>query len=81
MPGVDGTWFGFEPSAFGIEPGTLFAVFGSVPHVDPLGELPGVVDIFGLMVEGWLVPLGVGVVGELEPGTAVFGVPFDELDP
>jgi hypothetical protein len=48
-----------------------------VPH----GEPPGVFDVFGLMVEGCVLPPGVGVVGEFEPGIVVFGVPLDELDP
>jgi hypothetical protein len=79
FPWVDGAWFGFELPAFGVEPGVPFVAFGSVPHGDPPGELPGVADVFGVMVDGWVVPFGVGVVGELEPGTVEF--PFDELDP
>ena len=53
FPGVDGVWP--EPFVFGapdapfIVPGV---VLGNVPHGEPLGVVPGVVEVFGLTVEG-----------------------------
>ena len=64
FPGADGSGFGFDPPASGVEPGVPLvepgavpgvvraAVPGKVPHGEPLGEVPGVVDVFGLTVEG-----------------------------
>lgn len=47
---------------------------GKVPHGEPLGEVPGVFGVLGLIVDGCVVPPGVGVAGEVEPGTAGLGV-------
>jgi hypothetical protein len=42
---------------------------GNVPHGDPLGVVPGVVEVFGFTVEGCvLLPLDGGFV-EFDPGT------------
>jgi hypothetical protein len=89
LPGVDGLEFGdpgfgdpgFDDPAFGVVPGVPLFAPGKVPHGEPLGELPGLFGVLGLMVDGWVVLPGVGVAGELEPGTVVFGVPLGELDP
>jgi hypothetical protein len=79
FPEVDG----FEPDdpEFGVGFDDPFAVPGSVPQGDPLGEPPGLFGVLGLIVDGWVVPPGVGLVGELEPGTVVFGVPPGEVEP
>jgi hypothetical protein len=52
LPAVDG----FDPE-FGTEPDDPFPddpldVPGRVPHGEPLGELPGLVGVFGVMVDG-----------------------------
>lgn len=64
-----------EPE-FGVAPGVPFVVLGKVPHGEPLGELPGLFGVLGLIVEGWVVPRGVGLAGEVEPGTVGLGVPL-----
>ena len=79
LPGVDG--FELEEPEFGIEPGVEFVAPGRVPHGAPLGELPGLFGVFGLTVDGSVVLPGVGLVGVVEPGTVVFGVPLGEVDP
>ncbi len=72
LPGVDG--FVVDDPAFGAEPGEPFGVPGRVPHGEPLGELPGVFGVLGLIVEGCVVLPGVGVPGEVDPGIFGFGV-------
>lgn len=85
VPGFDG--FELEPGfelddpEFGVVPGVPFVAPGSVPQGEPLGELPGLFGVLGLMVDGCVVPPGVGVAGEFDPGTVVFGVPLGEEDP
>lgn len=54
-----------ELPAFGVEP-----LPGIVPHGDPLGVVPGAVDVFGFTVEGLVLLPGVGAWVELAPGTA-----------
>jgi len=71
LPGVVGV---VDDPAFGAEPGAPFGVPGKVPHGEPLGELPGVFGVFGLIVEGCVVLPGVGVAGEVDPGMVGFGV-------
>jgi hypothetical protein len=56
LPEVDGE----EPDepespALGVEP-----LPGMVPHGDPLGVVPGAVDVFGFTVEGCVLLPGVG---------------------
>ncbi|HEY6764190.1 MAG TPA: hypothetical protein VI386_05415 [Candidatus Sulfotelmatobacter sp.] len=64
----------------GEEPGLAFAGFvdpcveppavpGKDPQGEPLGEVPGVLEVFGFTVEGCVLLPGVGLFGELEPGT------------
>ena len=79
LPGVDG--FVVDDPAFGAEPGEPFGVPGRVPHGEPLGELPGVFGVFGLIVEGCVVLPGVGVPGEVDPGIFGFGVVPGEAEP
>jgi len=79
LPGVDG--FVVDDPAFGADPGEPFGVPGRVPHGDPLGELPGVFGVFGLIVEGCVVLPGVGVPGEVDPGIFGFGVVPGEAEP
>ena len=82
-PGVEGLEFddpAFDDPVSGAEPDAPLAVPGKVPHAEPLGEVPGVVVVLGLTVEGWVGLPGVGVFGEFEPGT-VLGVPLGEVDP
>lgn len=72
FPGAEGVWPEFEPPAFAVPGASLVVpgvVLGKVPHGEPLGEVPGVVEVFGLTVEGWVLPPGVGAVGEFDPGT------------
>lgn len=78
-PGVDG--FELDEPEFGVEPGVEFVAPGRVPHGEPLGEPPGLFGVFGLTVDGCVVLPGVGLVGVVEPGTVVFGVPLGEVDP
>jgi len=52
-----------------------------VPHGVPLGEVPGLFVVLGLVVEGWVALPGAGVVVELEPGAVVLGVPLGEVEP
>ena len=80
VPGVDGVEVDdpeLEDPVLGVEPDVPFAVPGSVPHGEPLGGVPGVFGEFGFMVEGCVVVPGVGVCGEVELGTVVFG----DVDP
>jgi len=42
---------------------------GKVPHGDPLGLVPGLFEVLGSTVEGWVLLPGVGEFGEFEPGT------------
>ena len=79
LPGVDG--FELDEPGFGVDPGVEFVAPGRVPHGEPLGELPGLFGVFGLTVAGCVVLPGVGLVGVVEPGTVVFGVPLGEVDP
>jgi hypothetical protein len=72
LPGADG--FELGDPAFGVVLGVPLVVPGKVPHGEPLGELPGFAGVLGLMVEGCVVLPGVGVAGEFDPGTVVFGV-------
>ena len=65
---------------FGVEPDVPFAVPGKVPQGAPLGEVPGVFGVLGLTVEGCVVLPGVVVLGEVDPGAAVFGVPLGEVE-
>jgi hypothetical protein len=66
---------------FGVEPDSPLAVSGKVPHGEPLGEVPGFVEVLGLTVDGCVLVPGVGGFGEFEPGTVVFGVPLGDVDP
>lgn len=50
--------------AFGVEP-----LPGKVPQGDPLGVVPGVLDVFGLTVAGLVLLPGVAGFGEFDPGT------------
>lgn len=79
LPEVDG----LEPDApeFGDVLEDPFVLPGNVPQGEPLGEPPGLLGVLGLMVDGWVVLPGVGVAGEFEPGTVVFGVPLGDVDP
>ena len=74
---LPGDGFEFDEPEFGPEPGVEFVAPGRVPH----GELPGLFGVFGLTVDGCVVRPGVGLVGVVEPGTVVFGVPLGEVDP
>jgi len=63
VPGVDGDPELLDP-AFGVEP-----LPGKVPQGDPLGVVPGAVDVFGFTVDGRvLLPRVAGFV-EFDPGT------------
>jgi len=66
----------FEDPVFDVEPLAAPGVPGNVPHGDPLGVVPGLVEVFGFTVEGCVVFQGVGGLVEFEPGTVdgVFGV-------
>jgi hypothetical protein len=79
LPGVDG--FELDEPEFGVEPGVEFVAPGRVPQGEPLGEPPGLFGVFGLTVDGCVVLPGVGLVGVVEPGTVVFGVPLGDVDP
>ena len=77
LPGVGG--FGLD--VFGADPEAPFAVPGSSPHGEPLGEVPGRFVVLGFTVEGSVVLPGVGEFGESDPVTVVFGVPLGEVEP
>lgn len=79
LPGVDG--LELEEPEFGVEPGVPLVVPGNVPQGEPLGELPGLFGVLGLMVDGSVVLPGVGLAGVFEPGTFGFGVPLGDVDP
>lgn len=79
LAGADG--FEFDDPAFGVVLDVPFVVPGRVPHGEPLGELPGFVGVLGLTVDGCVVLPGVGVAGEFDPGTVVFGVPLGDAVP
>lgn len=81
FPGAVGAGFVFDEPVFGVEPEAPLVVPGRVPQGEPLGDLPGFVGVFGLMVDGCVVLPGVGLVGEFEPGTVGLVVPFGEVDP
>jgi hypothetical protein len=78
LPGLGG--LALDPE-FGAVPEFPSAVPGRVPQGLPLGEPPGLFGVLGLTVEGCVVLPGVGVPGEFEPGTVVFGVPLGEEEP
>ena len=59
---------GLEDPAFGV-PG----VPGNDPHGEPLGAVPGVLVVFGFIVEGCVLLPGVAGFGEVEPGTVPVG--------
>jgi len=68
----------FEDPVFGAEPDAPLAVPGIAPHGEPLGEVPGLFELFGFVVDGCVVfPLADGLVG-FEPGALGFGVLGDE---
>ncbi|HEY3617231.1 MAG TPA: hypothetical protein VGK96_10490 [Candidatus Sulfotelmatobacter sp.] len=52
-----------------------------VPQGELLGEVPGVFGVLGLAVEGCVVCPGVELVGDVDPGVVVFGVPLGEVEP
>lgn len=79
LPGVDG--LALDEPEFGVELGVPLGALGNVPHGDPLGELPGLFGVLGLMVDGWVVLPGVGLVGVVEPGTVAFGVRLGDVAP
>ena len=79
LPGVGG--LELDDPEFGVEPDAPLAVSGKVPHGEPLGEVPGFVEVLGLTVDGCVLVPGVGAFGEFEPGTVVFGVPLGDVDP
>lgn len=79
LPGADG--LELEEPEFGVEPGVPLVFPGNVPQGEPLGELPGLFGVLGLMVDGCVVLPGVGLAGVFEPGTVVFGVPLGDVDP
>ena len=70
----------FDPE-FGAVPELPSVVPGRVPQGVPLGEPPGLFGVLGLTVEGCVGVPGVGVAGELDPGTVGFGVPLGDEDP
>jgi len=89
LPDVEGDELELDPPPLGADPvvpgfvvpgsvvpGSVVPLVapGTVPQGEPLGELRGLFG-FGLGVDGWLVPPGVGVPGEAEPG-AVPGFPL-----
>jgi len=55
-----------DPDVFGVE----FPAPGMLPHGDPLGVVPGAVELFGFTVEGCVLLPGVGGFVEFEPGIA-----------
>lgn len=66
-PGLDAPEF--DEPVFGVgEPGVP-VVFGNVPHGEPLGLVPGVLEVFGFTVEGLVLLPGVAGFVEFEPGT------------
>ena len=69
FPGAEGV---VDPD-FGVDPDVSFCFPGNVPHGEPLGEVPGVVELFGVTVEGCVGVAGVGVAGEVAPGTVPAG--------
>jgi hypothetical protein len=81
LPWLPGVEFGLDEPVFGVEPDAPLAVPGKVPQGEPLGEVPGVFVVLGFTVDGCVALPGVGVVGEFEPGTVVFGVPLGAVDP
>lgn len=64
-----------EDSAFGVDPSFAPGAVGKGPHGEPLGPVPGLLEVFGFTVEGCVLLPGVGGFGEFEPGTVegVFG--------
>ena len=59
---------GLEDPAFGAA-----GVPGNDPHGEPLGAVPGVLLVFGFIVEGCVLLPGVAGFGEVEPGTVPVG--------
>lgn len=69
---VEGAVSGFGVPGFGV-PGVVLPAVplpGTLAQGDPLGVVPGVVALFGFMVDGWVLLPGVGVFVEFDPGTA-----------
>jgi len=69
FPEVEGDEPELEDPVFGTGDPGLPAVFGSVPHGEPLGLVPGVLGVFGFTVEGCVLLPGVAGFVELDPGT------------
>jgi hypothetical protein len=75
LPEVEGVEL--DDPLLGAEPGVPFAVLGMVPHGDVLGELPGLLGLFGFTVDGCAVfPVAEGLVGFAPgiPGEEELGV-------
>ncbi len=70
-----------EPDPEPVVDVVLLVVPGRVPHGAPFGELPGIFDPLGLVVEGVVVLGGVllGVVEE--PGVPALGVVLGVVEP
>ena len=74
LPEVDGDEFELddpEPDdpVFGVDEFGVPAVPGKVPHGEPLGVVPGVLEVFGFTVDGCVLLPGVAGLVEFEPGT------------
>ena len=79
LPEVDGDEPGLdepelddpEPDdpVFGVDEFGVPAVPGKVPHGEPLGVVPGVLEVFGFTVDGCVLLPGVAGLVEFEPGT------------
>jgi hypothetical protein len=54
---------------FGVEAPGVPAVPGKFPQGEPLGVVPGTVEVFGFTVDGCVPVLGVAGFVEFEPGT------------
>ncbi len=79
LPGVDG--LELDDPEFGAETDGPFAVPGKVPQGELLGDVPGVFGELGSTVDGCVVLPGVKVLGDVDPGVEVFGVPLGEVEP
>ncbi len=58
-----------DDPVFGVEAPAEPAVLGKLPQGEPLGLVPGVLDVFGFTVDGCVLLPGVAGFVELEPGT------------
>jgi hypothetical protein len=81
LPWLPGVGLELDDPEFGVEPEVPFALPGTVPQGELLGDVPGVFGVLGLTVDGCVVLPGVELFGDVDPGVGVSGVSLGEVEP